>query len=70
MKVRNTTGRGVLVPGQKVVRPGPDSVAVKDSEDVRALIAAGVFEVDEDAASSGSSSPGRKASNNASEESA
>jgi hypothetical protein len=45
MKVRNTTSRQMLVPGQKFVRPGPDLVRVKDSEAVQFLVSAGALEV-------------------------
>lgn len=46
MKVRNKTGRQMLVPGQRFVAPGPDSVTVKDSEHVQALVAAGALEIE------------------------
>jgi hypothetical protein len=46
VKVRNLTGRQLLVPDQKFVAPGPDFVTVKDTEDVQALVAAGALEVD------------------------
>lgn len=46
MKVRNPTGRQLLIPGQRFVAPSPDFVTVKDSEDVQALVAAGALEVE------------------------
>ncbi len=67
MKVRNPTGRGMLIPGQRVVPPGPDFHAVKDDENVRALVAAGALEVD-GSAGEASAPRGRKASNPDSEE--
>jgi hypothetical protein len=48
MKVRNLTGRSVLVDGQCFAPPGLDFVSVKDTEAVQALIAAGVLEVERD----------------------
>ena len=48
MKVRNLTGRQILVPGQRFVAPSPDFVTVTDNEDVQALVAAGALEVSPD----------------------
>lgn len=51
MKVRNVTGRSVLVDDQCLVRPGPDFVSVKDTDAVAALVTAGVLEVEPDKSS-------------------
>lgn len=49
MKVRNVTGRKVLVADQgKFLRPSRDYQTVEESADLRALIEAGALEVEQE----------------------
>jgi len=64
MKVRNPTGRQVLVADQGVfVPPGPDLHPVKDTEDARFLIDAGALQSEPIAEESSAHSRRKAASN-------